>query len=200
MKKIFAFLLFVLVTEAIFAQNQADLTRFNTERLKMNRTGMYVLGGWAIANFGTNGALLINASGENKYFYQMNIFWNLVNVGLAGSGLLGYRHDDPAGFNAFQTLDEQYSVEKVLLLNAGLDVAYISMGLWLKEKGKSPENSIQKNQLLTGYGKSLLLQGAFLLVFDASFYGVMHHHLNKNKFIFENLTFSGNAASVIIRF
>ena len=49
-------------------------------------------------------------------------------------------------------------------MNAGLDVAYITGGFLMKEMAKSRES---KRNILDGYGRSLILQGGFLLVFDA---------------------------------
>ena len=57
--------------------------------------------------------------------------------------------------------DLQQGLQKLLLLNTGLDAAYIMTGMYLKEKGLR-QNSDQS----TGFGNSLLLQGGFLLAFD----------------------------------
>ena len=46
-------------------------------------------------------------------------------------------------------------------MNTGLDAAYITTGLYLKERG----TRLNKDQPI-GYGNSLVFQGAFLLVFD----------------------------------
>jgi hypothetical protein len=194
MKKYFFFFICCFFSAVAFAQTQADLTVFNTERLRINHTGMYILGGWAVANLGVNGVLLFRAEGERKFFYQMNVFWNVVNGGLALSGLLS--HDDPAGFSAFQSLKEHLGMEKILLLNAGLDVGYIATGLWLWEKGKTPGD---RAEMFTGYGQSLVLQGAFLLLFDGIMYGTLHHHLNQNEGLFKNLKLSGNGIGLIFR-
>ena len=52
-------------------------------------------------------------------------------------------------------------------MNAALDVAYITGGVLMKEMAKTREN---KRDILRGYGKSLVLQGGFLLAFDAVLY------------------------------
>jgi hypothetical protein len=54
-------------------------------------------------------------------------------------------------------------MKQVLLFNAGLDVAYIVGGAYLRERGRSrPDKADQ----LRGYGKSIMVQGGFLLAFD----------------------------------
>ena len=80
-------LLFLLFfSNEIFSQN-FPIQNFNQERFHLNRKGMTILGSWAGANLITNGILLSNASGSDKAFYQMNIYWNVVNGALAGLGL-----------------------------------------------------------------------------------------------------------------
>ncbi len=41
---------------------------------------MMTLGGWAIGNIAVSGFSLRNASGSNKHFHQMNVYWNAVNL------------------------------------------------------------------------------------------------------------------------
>jgi hypothetical protein len=52
-----------------------------------------------------------------------------------------------------------------------LDIAYIAGGLYLKERGLR----IDKDKFV-GFGKSIILQGAFLLTFDAVMYTFHHTH------------------------
>ena len=189
-------LLFLLFfSNEIFSQN-LPLQNFNQEHDDLNRKGMTVLGSWAGANLITNGILLSNASGSDKAFYQMNIYWNVVNGALAGLGLL-QKSKNQANMSPFQSLEEQHSTEKTFLFNVGLDVAYVMGGVYLLEKGNNP--TTDQNQL-KGYGQSIILQGGFLFLFDGIMYGVHHSHLKKGRVIFENLTFTGNSLGVNIRF
>jgi hypothetical protein len=157
---------------------------------------MVVLGSWAGANLITNGILLSNSSGSNKYFYEMNVYWNVVNGALAGLGVLGAKKTQE-NLSAFQTLEEQSSTEKTFLINTGLDAAYVMTGVYLLEKSK---NSVDNQDMLKGYGQSVILQGGFLLLFDGIMYGVHRSHLKKGKVIFENLTFTGNQVGFVWRF
>ena len=192
---LFLSLLFLSFSTTIFSQHLM-LSNFNQERLDLNRKGLTVLGSWAGANLITNGILLTNASGSDKYFYQMNVYWNVVNGALAGLGVLQAKKTR-AGLSPFQTLEEQSNTEKTFLVNTGLDVAYVMTGVYLLEKSK---NSADSQEKLKGYGQSVILQGGFLLLFDGIMYVVHRSHLKKGKAIFENLTFTGNSMGFVWRF
>ena len=195
MKNLLFLSLLLSFSTSIFSQH-LTLPNFNQERNDLNRKGMTVLGSWAGANLITNGILLSNSTGSDKYFYRMNVYWNVVNGALAGFGLLQAKKSQ-ANLSAFQTLEEQSSTEKTFLINTGLDAAYVMTGVYLLEKSK---NSVDNQDMLKGYGQSVVLQGGFLLLFDGIMYGVHRSHLKKGKAIFENLTFTGNQVGFVWRF
>ena len=195
MKNLLFLSLFWSFSTSIFSQS-STFPSFNQERNDLNRKGMTVLGSWAGANLVANGILLANSSGSDKYFYQMNVYWNVVNGALAGLGVLGAKKMQ-GNLSAFQALEEQSSTEKTFLVNTGLDVAYVMTGVYLIEKSK---NSVDSQDKLKGYGQSVILQGGFLLLFDGIMYGVHRSHLKKGKVIFENLTFTGNSLGFTGRF
>ncbi len=195
MKNLLFLSVFLSISTNIFSQN-LTLPNFNQERLDLNRKGMVVLGSWAGVNMITNGILLSNSSGSNKYFHQMNVYWNVVNGALAGLGVLGAKKMQ-RNLSAFQSLEEQSSTEKTFLINTGLDVAYVMTGVYLLEKSK---NSIDNQDMLKGYGQSVILQGGFLLLFDGIMYGMHRSHLKKGSVIFKNLTFTGNQVGFVWRF
>lgn len=149
--------------------------QYNQRKDQISKRSMYALGGWAVANFAASGAMVGYANGEAKYFHQMNIYWNLVNVGLAGVGLLGSKGS--GHLSALETLNAQHSTEKIYLLNTGLDVGYIFGGLYLAELGnRFPD----KRDQFKGFGKSIVVQGSFLLVLDVVMYLVHKGHRNKD--------------------
>ena len=195
MKYLLSISLFLSFSTNIFSQN-LTLTNFNQERNDLNRKGLTILGSWAGANLVTNGILLGNSSGSDKYFYQMNVYWNVVNGALAGLGVLAAKKTQ-GNLSAFQTLEEQNSTEKTFLVNTGLDVAYVMTGVYLLEKSK---NSTDSQEMLKGYGQSVILQGGFLLLFDGVMYGVHRSHLKKGRVFFENLTFAGNQVGFVWQF
>lgn len=174
MIRILIFSLCFFLSFATIAQND-DLRQFNERKDQIGKRSMYALGGWAVGNFALSGAMLSTATGADKHFYEMNIYWNVVNAGLATVGLLGSRkgHGDR---NLLETINAQHSTEKIYLLNAGLDVGYIMGGLYLTElSNRFPERKDQ----FTGWGYSIAFQGGFLLVLDTVMYFIYKGQRNK---------------------
>jgi hypothetical protein len=174
------FLVFIGLNNAV-AQ---DLDAFNAKRLDLNKKGMAVLGSWAIANIAMSPILATSASGSEKYFHQMNGYWNGVNLIIAGLGYYGAVKSNPNDLSMSQTLKEQQKIEKSLLFNTGLDLAYIAGGFYLKERAK---NSTENTDRLKGFGQSLMLQGGFLFAFDIVFYLVQKNHGSKLFSMIDNL-------------
>jgi hypothetical protein len=154
----------------VFAQNISELQDFNEIRISYNEKGMLILGGWAVGNMIWGGIAAGQTSGQTKAFHQMNMYWNSVNLLIAGFGYWQATKENP-GTDFWATMDAQQSMEKILLFNAALDVAYIAGGMYLKERGLR----IDKDKFV-GFGKSIILQGAFLLTFDAVMYTFHHTH------------------------
>jgi hypothetical protein len=169
----FTFLvIYFLASTSVFSQsNTINLPQINTKRLSLQKNSMYVLAGWSVANFAYSGATLATGveNGENKYFHQFNIYWNTVNFALAGSSLLFAKKNTDLNYS--QTLKAFHSTESLFLLNTGIDVGYMATGLYLRERAKNSTDTKSTNQLL-GYGKSLILQGGFLFVFDLTAYAL----------------------------
>ncbi|MDA9817300.1 hypothetical protein N9C19_00855 [bacterium] len=77
----------------------------------------------------------------------------------------------------FETLNQQRKTETVFLINAGLDLAYISSGFILKNRQTQDPTEQAKNN---GFGNSIILQGGFLLIFDWLAFSIHRRHL-KNE-------------------
>lgn len=90
-------------------------------------------------------------------------------------------------------MEAQHSIEKILLFNAGLDLAYVAGGFYLKERGLRTDNS-----KLIGFGKSVILQGAFLLAFDGVMYGFHQTHLKELQEIMQNISLGPTGFSMVI--
>lgn len=104
----------------------------------------------------------------------MNAGWNLVNLGIAGLALYNISQINASAFSYDQALQKLQNLDKILLINAGLDLGYLATGAWLLKRGIS-NSSVR----MEGYGKSLLLQGGFLLAFDLTLY-FLHNPLTVN--------------------
>ena len=193
----FLILLNFILIPSSFAQEEL-LLDLNTQRLQINKTGMYVLGGWAVANIAGGAILRGQTTGTTRYSHEMNMFWNVVNLGLAGAGLYGAMSTDPAGFTAWESLQEQRTIEKLLLFNAALDIAYITGGAYMIERSRRVKN---KPERIKGYGQSLMLQGGFLLLFDATLYLIHNRSANpKLEQLLQHISFSGDSFSLVLNF
>jgi hypothetical protein len=163
----------VLMLTMTTANGQEPVHSFYRQSLNINNTGMMVLGSWALANITIGAYGWSRYNGSQQYFHQMNLFWNTVNLAIAGFALYGNLTADYAGWGAEEVLEKQWKTQRLFLINAGLDVAYMGTGIGLKRiAGKYPKNESR----LTGYGNSVLLQGAFLFVFDLVMYAVQRSH------------------------
>ena len=142
-----------------------NLQLFNQERLEISQKSMLVLGSWSVVNMAAGGILSTQTEGSTKYFHQMNAGWNIINLAIAGAGYLGTRKalkaDDDWDLSA--TVSEQHKMQKILLFNAGVDLAYMMSGVYLIERSK---NNLDNQDRFKGFGQSLILQGGFLFVFD----------------------------------
>ena len=144
------------------AAEARELIGWNDLRTGIQKGGMIALGSWAVGNIGLSGYLMTVRQGEEHYFHQMNLLWNLVNLSIAGFGYAG-AVGSPLELDAAATLKEFGSFSRILAINAALDVAYITTGIIMRSRSGSSE---KYGALLGGYGSSLILQGGFLLAFD----------------------------------
>lgn len=189
---VFLMVFFGLGIIPLLAQEIPALEDFNSVRLEYNQKGMLILGSWAVGNMIWGGIGASQTSGEVKAFHQMNLYWNAVNLAIAGFGYWQATKEVP-GTDFWSTLDAQQGLEKVLLVNAALDVAYMAGGLYLKERGLRKDN-----ERLIGFGKSIILQGAFLMAFDGVMYGFHHAHAKELPGLVQNLSLGPNGFSFII--
>ncbi len=169
MKKMLLVLLFVAVPFILFSQG--DYRQFFSKSMTVNNAGMYVLGGWAVANLATGAAGWYRTTGTTKYFHQMNFFWNTVNLGIAGYALYSAYQMEPLRMSYQQLMSEHIRYENLYLINAGLDVLYVGTGFLLRHLSAK---STKRADLLMGYGNSVILQGGFLFLFDGVMYLVQH--------------------------
>lgn len=160
-------------TSLVFSQ---DLSEYNTKRSNIDQRLMLTLGSWATVNF-TGGGIgwASSQGGEAKYFHQMNVMWNTVNLGLAIPGYIKAKRSNVSMVFS-QTLEEQQRTEKILLFNVGLDVTYMTAGFLLRNEAKY---NLEKRDQFNGFGNSLLLQGGFLFLFDIAAHAIHANHRKK---------------------
>jgi hypothetical protein len=186
-------LLFVIPDINNAQEISEQLADFNNQRIDLNQKGMYVLSGWALTNIAVGSIGYFNSSGTTKYLHQMNAGWNLVNLAIAGGALWQYGQADPTAFSLAESVSEAQSIEKMLMLNIGLNVSYIAGGGYLWERGIN-----KSSDRLIGYGQSLLIQGGFLLLFDSTLYWLNRSNNSQIQSILEHVTVSGTQLSLSI--
>ncbi|MBU6262482.1 MAG: hypothetical protein KGO00_05760 [Bacteroidetes bacterium] len=144
------------------------------ERIDITRNYMTALGAWGLLNVVQGSISATNTVGPEHYFHQMSAYFNAVNVGIAAAGFLGIKKQLLKTNTLTSEIKAQRQIQKILLINSALDVGYFATGLILRNVGI--KNLNPKTQ---GYGGSIMLQGAFLLVYDLLQYGA--HHKNGKK-------------------
>ena len=195
MKHILLLLLLFASILGARAQEMEVFDQYNHELNTHSRNGMIALGSWGVGNIivGTAGALTTEKGSMMFSFHLMNASWNVVNLGIAL----------PAYFGARKRLNKQYDIpgtfklqrqqETLYAINMAADVLYVGSGVFLQEFGNRYSNN-QVRDSFKGMGYSLILQGGFLLLFDAVMLGVHKSHWKKNEQkIFEQLEFNGTS-------
>jgi hypothetical protein len=164
-------LLFLMMAAPL--QGQSEYGDYYGQNLRINNVGMAVLGSWALANISIGAYGWNKHTGQRAYFHQMNVFWNAVNLSIAGFALYSNLTADYSLLSGEELLQKQFKTQRLYLINGALDVGYVSIGFLLKHlAGKYPRNELR----LRGYGNSVILQGSFLFVFDLVMYGVLQSH------------------------
>ena len=169
---------------------QITLDAFNARRQRTQRIGMIALASWAGLNI-VGGSALYFFDEANQSFHQMNAMWNVVNAGLATGGLIGASRE-LTGWDLTRSIEAQHNLEKVYLVNAGLDLGYIMGGLFLAQLGD--EYPARADQF-EGWGYSIALQGGFLMLFDAVMF-IVHRRNREYRPLLSGSQVSGTACQV----
>lgn len=168
-KRVFVTAIMLMAAVLLNAQDYGQA--FGDASLAANNAGMYVLGGWALANMAAGAYGWATFEGGKKYFSQMNLFWNVVNLSIAGFALYSNYSTDVSLMKEGEFLAKHLKTERLFLINSGLDVGYMGAGLLMRHLST---NSEKRGDLLKGYGNAVILQGGFLLVFDMVMYFIFN--------------------------
>jgi hypothetical protein len=159
--------LVLLVSFRSFSQSSTPPTQPNIsdsvtlKRNTLHKNNATILAGWDGVNIIQGSFSATNAKGSDKSFFKMNAYWNLGNLAIAAAELLIARKEMNQKLSLAQNSRKQHQLENILLLSTGLNVSCIFGGMYLNERGMH-----LNNEQTQGYGKSLILQGSFSLVFD----------------------------------
>ena len=176
---------------ALTGSAQFNLQQFNKERVQITKNGMLALGGWSAANIITGAIGLSNSHGESEYFHRMNLIWGSVNLVIAGASYISLSRKS-SDISVSDSRKAQSAIEKTFLINGGLDLVYITAGMYLLEKGKNDSNPDKYR----GFGKSVIMQGGALLIFDAVMYTVHMRHGKKFWKYLDGLQFAPGAVGI----
>ncbi|WP_299984409.1 hypothetical protein [uncultured Pontibacter sp.] len=161
MRKYLCLLPLLLLCLTANAQGSA-IAAFNLKQAETLKFGMLALGVWALINILISSIKLTKSSRNKRYFFQMNIYWNIVNMIIAGGSLYFILSVDSSVRSLSETVAFHYWTLKLLYLSIGLDFAFLMLAAYLKERSLSSPKAEQ----YLGYGQSITLQGLFLLVLD----------------------------------
>jgi hypothetical protein len=176
----FLFFILLLAAQAAALAQTADTSFWHQQwqqRIKLDKTHGSVLGGWGLANVATGIVGANTSGGSHRYFHQMNVGWGVINTGLAYFIRRQVPKDQAKAPNPAMVRMAQQRVESLLLLNTGLDLAYVAVGWGVKQRANNMAAGKSRDRAL-GFGESWMVQGGFLLVFDVWQY-VRHRRQGK---------------------
>lgn len=150
-----------------------QVSQYQSDFNKINENLMLGLGSYAVTNFVAGGIGYATSQDQaTKHFQEMNMMWNTVNLGLAVPGYLKAKRGGKA-LTLEEMIKEQKKTETIFLVNDVLDLGYIATGIWMRNEAVNQGN---RADMYKGYGNSLILQGSFLLAFDAYAYYLHQNH------------------------
>lgn len=191
MKKISLLCCLLAFTACAFAQ-EVDLLKFEKERNRIQKNSMIALAGWSVANIVVSGIATDTRNIEMRNFHQMNVMWGAVNLAIAGLGYWGAAKEKINNPVLSDVLKHQNRVQKTYLINAGLDVVYVAAGFIMN---RTSDNQ-KKPEKFKGYGNSIMLQGGFLLLYDAIIYAIHKNHGKQLKGMANKISIHAGPGSV----
>jgi hypothetical protein len=154
-----------------------ELSDYDTRFRLILRKHIVVLGWWSIVNIVGGCVALLLLHGTWYYFWMMGVVWGLINFAVA---IAVFNHTFYEKFrqgDAFERLETQRHVEKIMFLNIGIDTAYIFAGLLLREHSFICQ--VSRADMWLGFGWSIVVQGVFLLTQDIWVYRLHRRNFKK---------------------
>ncbi len=135
---------------------QSGLSVINKERERFEKRAMKTLLGWGAANTAAGTALLFTDWSDAGL---MTLSWGAINAGIALFAIRGQERLDPHHPGLADFLEREYQFQRIVAVNAGLNVSYITAGLLFQHYGTQSRTR--------QFGTAVAIQGAFLLAFDS---------------------------------
>ena len=136
---------------------------------KQQQNSLLLLSGWSATNLVASPVFcknLYSAESQSDYFHQMNFNWNLINAGICGLSHFLVHRDSKKPWNINDISNRKSKAEKSITFNMGLDILYVITGFVLNQTANESKGNLNINK---GYGNSLMIQGGYLLLYDAIF-------------------------------
>jgi hypothetical protein len=184
---------------AIWIAHQGNAQQWpeaDAERVKIVKQGLWSLGAWSGANVVMSGIGLATSGGEAQAFHQMNLGWAAVNLGIAIPALVMTHRETPSA-SPSQAYARWRKAEVSYAFNTALDLTYLSAGIMFRN-GMFKTLSVEQGR---GFGHAMLLQGGFLLVYDAITW-IRLSRLGKRRLLplLNNATFTTGLTSFRVTF
>ena len=152
-----------------FSSWSQDSLNLKKNFYKQQQNSLLLLSGWSATNLVASPIFCKNIySAESKpdYFHQMNFNWNLINAGICGVSHFLVHRDSRKPWNLNDISNRKSKAEKSITFNMGLDILYVITGFVLNQTANESKGNLNINK---GYGNSLMIQGGYLLLYDAIF-------------------------------
>ncbi len=114
---------------------------------------------WAGVSLGVGVPMLFSSGEWVRAFGGMTVAWALVNALIAIASLFSVRRKARQNARVETIAGWMRHLLRLLWINAGLDVVYVLVGVGLIRWEPT-------NPMVNGFGWAVILQGAFLLLFD----------------------------------
>ena len=127
---------------------------------------------WSVVSIVLGGWLMRKDNANQRGFGQQAATWGVIDAAIALGGWFGSQQRSRAadGQHPEVQAKETRNLRRLLWINAGLDVLYMLGGLWWSRKDDP------QGRGWAGHGWGVVVQGAFLFVFD-----LIHALLLKNR-------------------
>lgn len=156
-----------------------DLSAYDSSFFTINRRHIYALMGWGAINSGNFFLWIYFKANDWSSFFLMNSIWGLINALIAYflfQHTIAVTKKQP---NLIRRIILQGHVEKHMLLNVGLDLFYITTGLFLW--AWSLGTMVNRPMIWWGLGWAVVLQGGYLFLQDLTVYACYRINFKKLK-------------------
>ena len=152
---------------ALSAPAQSNLETWYSHKLQQDRDAMFTLLSWGTTSTLTGGLMLITG---REHFGLMTASWGVINLGIAGYGLLT-APSPGADITFSKALRNEKRLRNFLIINSALNVGYVAAGAALWRHSDS--------RRIKEYGAAIVGQGVFLMIFDAAYLVITNRRLEK---------------------